>query len=141
MIARFSNLWFRFQQSLTTWYYAQQLGISKKSVIIGGACVIHGGGNFVVGKNVAIRSTPRLPVELYCSSGAALTLADGCFLNQGVHIACCKEIYIGEQCLIADQALIMDSDFHGVVMCFRSLLRFVLSVVHGSAHERLFSKA
>lgn len=60
-----------------------------------------------------IRSTPRLPVELYCGSGATMTLGDGCFRNQGVHVACCQEVRIGEQCLVAVQALIMDSDFHG----------------------------
>jgi acetyltransferase-like isoleucine patch superfamily enzyme len=68
----------------------------------------------VIGKNISIRATPRLPVELYCAPGATITLEDNCFLNQGTHIACMREISIGERCLIADQALIMDTDFHPV---------------------------
>jgi acetyltransferase-like isoleucine patch superfamily enzyme len=66
------------------------------------------------GKDVSIRATPRLPVELYCAPGATLTLADNSFLNQGVHVACTREVTIGERVLIADQALIMDTDFHAV---------------------------
>jgi len=76
--------------------------------------VIHGGGRFVIGKNVSLRATPRLPIELYCAPGATVTLSDDCFLNQGVHIACLREVAIGRQSLIADEALIMDTDFHSV---------------------------
>lgn len=68
----------------------------------------------MIGKNVSIRATPRLPVELYCATGATITLKDNCFLNQGVHIACTSEVSIGEHSLVADQVLIMDTDFHAV---------------------------
>jgi acetyltransferase-like isoleucine patch superfamily enzyme len=105
-------------RKILRWYYtrryARALGVAPAQVDISGPCIIHGGGRFVVGKNVAIRSTARLPVELYCARGATSTFADGCFLNQGVHIACGQEILVGGKCLIADQVLIMDSDFHGV---------------------------
>lgn len=108
------KFWSKFLRQIRALYYAHALRASSSQLDISGPCVIHGGGCFVVGKRVVIRATPRLPVELYCAKGATLTLADDCFLNQGVHIVCCQEIQIGEQCLIADQALIMDGDFHGV---------------------------
>jgi acetyltransferase-like isoleucine patch superfamily enzyme len=76
--------------------------------------VIHGGGKFVVGQNVSLRATPRLPIELFCAPGAVLTLEDGCFLNQGVHIACNTSVHVGASALLADQVLVMDTDFHAV---------------------------
>lgn len=88
--------------------------VSHTQIDINGPCVIHGGGQFHVGRNVSIRSTSRQPVELYCKRGGRLTLKDGSFLNQGVHLACSDAIEIGQQCLLADEVLVMDSDFHGV---------------------------
>lgn len=43
-----------------------------------------------------------------------MTLGGGCFLNQGVRIACTRRVVIGEGCLLGDEALIYDSDFHGI---------------------------
>jgi acetyltransferase-like isoleucine patch superfamily enzyme len=51
---------------------------------------------------------------LYCQTGALLSIENSVFINQGVHIACCNKVVIGESCLLADEVLIMDSDFHGV---------------------------
>jgi acetyltransferase-like isoleucine patch superfamily enzyme len=103
---------------LRRFYYtrraARALGCSPSQLDVSGPCVIHGGGRFVIGNNVSLRATPRLPIELYCAPAATITLHDNCFLNQGTHIACMREVTIGEHCLIADQALIMDTDFHAV---------------------------
>jgi acetyltransferase-like isoleucine patch superfamily enzyme len=107
-------VWQKLRRSYFTRRAARALGCSPAQLDVSGPCVIHGGGRFVIGKNVALRATPRLPIELYCAPGATITLADNCFLNQGVQIACRKEVSIGEQCLIADQAMIMDTDFHSV---------------------------
>jgi acetyltransferase-like isoleucine patch superfamily enzyme len=53
-------------------------------------------------------------VELHCAPGATIILKDNSFINQGVHISCTREIVIGERALLADQVLIMDTDFHAV---------------------------
>jgi len=108
------SVWNRLRRSYYTRRAARALGCSTSQLDVSGPCVIHGGGKFIVGKNVSIRATPRLPVELYCAPGATITLHDNCFLNQGTHIACVREVSIGEDSLIADQAMIMDTDFHAV---------------------------
>jgi|SRR5581483_6174685 len=102
------------RRQLYTFWCARQLGVSRHAIDCSGPCVIHGGGKFIVGSNVSLRATPRLPIELYCARDAVLTLEDGCFLNQGVHIACQKHVRIGASVLLADQVLIMDTDFHAV---------------------------
>lgn len=112
--SRVFALWARLKRAGYTRWYARKMHIPNSGIEIGGPCLIHGGGRFEVGKDVSIRSTRRQQVELYCAPGATLRLADGCFLNQGVHIACCTQITIGERSLVADEAYIMDSDFHGV---------------------------
>ncbi|HYJ86793.1 MAG TPA: acyltransferase [Pyrinomonadaceae bacterium] len=106
------SIWNRLRRLYYTRRAAHALGCSPSQLDVSGPCVIHGGGRFVIGNRVSIRATPRLPVELYCAPGATITLEDNCFLNQGVHIACARDVSIGEHCLVADQALIMDTDFH-----------------------------
>src|SRR5260370_16002144 len=108
------SAWGRLRRLYYTRRAARSLSCSPSQLDVSGPCVIHGGGRFVIGKNVSLRATPRLPIELYCAPGATLTLQDNCFLNQGTHIACMREVTIGEESLIADQALIMDTDFHAV---------------------------
>jgi acetyltransferase-like isoleucine patch superfamily enzyme len=108
------SLWGRLRRLYYTRRAARALGCSAAQLDVSGPCVIHGGGRFVIGKNVSLRATPRLPIELYCAPNAILTLQDNCFLNQGTQIACMREVSIGERCLIADQTLIMDTDFHSV---------------------------
>jgi len=53
-------------------------------------------------------------VEITCGRDAKLTLGDKVFLNQGVRIACTNEITIGDNALIGDETVILDSDYHGV---------------------------
>ncbi len=113
-MTRISELLRRARRSFYNWWFSRRLHVPPHYVDISGPCLIHGGGQFRVGRNVSIRSTSRQPVELYCMPGGVLTLRDACFLNQGVHLACSQSIEIGEQCLLADEVLVMDSDFHGV---------------------------
>jgi acetyltransferase-like isoleucine patch superfamily enzyme len=114
MFSPLRKSWRKLQRSIFTRWHARALGASPKNLDISGPCVIHGGGKFVVGQNVSLRATPRLPIELFCAPGAVLTLEDGCFLNQGVRVVCCQEIIIGEYSLFGDESVIMDCDFHGV---------------------------
>jgi acetyltransferase-like isoleucine patch superfamily enzyme len=108
------STWSRLRRSYYTRRAARALGCSASQLDVSGPCVIHGGGRFVIGNNISLRATSRLPIEIYCAPGATVTLKDNCFLNQGAHIACMQEVTIGEHCLVADQALIMDTDFHAI---------------------------
>lgn len=42
-----------------------------------------------------------------------ITIGNGCIFSNNVTVLACQEIKIGEGCLIGDQAMIVDSDFHG----------------------------
>lgn len=114
MFIPFSRAWTKFRRYLYTAACARALNVDRHGLDVSGPCVIHGHGKFVVGRPVSLRATPRLPIELYCAKDGVLTLGDGCFLNQGVHIACLTQVTIGRGCLLADQVLVMDGDFHGV---------------------------
>ena len=44
---------------------------------------------------------------------ARISIGDGCIFSNNVTVVACKEVTIGEDCLIGDQTMIVDSDFHG----------------------------
>ena len=75
-------------------------------------CQLSVSGKMEVGNNFYVRSHKYNPVEISVSSGACLKIGDDTFLNQGVRIACSKEIYIGNNCLIGDECVILDTDYH-----------------------------
>ncbi|MDX6306599.1 MAG: hypothetical protein QOG23_2057 [Blastocatellia bacterium] len=52
-------------------------------------------------------------VEISCARNARLSLGKNVFMNQGVRIACSREISIGDNALIGDETVILDNDFHG----------------------------
>jgi len=67
-----------------------------------------------VGDGLTIRSRKFNMVEITCARNAKLTIGNRVFLNQGVRIACTTEVTIGDNALIADETVILDSDYHGV---------------------------
>lgn len=79
-----------------------------------GKIIIVNEGTLVAGQNLSIRSAAYRPVEIRVRPHARLILGDNVFLNLGVRIGCSAEIVIGDSCLIGDEVLIFDSDFHGV---------------------------
>jgi acetyltransferase-like isoleucine patch superfamily enzyme len=79
-----------------------------------GPCAINSAGRFVVGRGLTIRSRHYNPVEISVAANAKLELGDDVFLNQGVRIACTREISIGNNVLIGDETVILDTDYHGV---------------------------
>ena len=52
-------------------------------------------------------------VEISCAAGGSLSFGNNVFLNQGVRIACSREIVIGDNALIGDETVILDNDYHG----------------------------
>ncbi|HYR76629.1 MAG TPA: acyltransferase [Pyrinomonadaceae bacterium] len=53
-------------------------------------------------------------VEISCARGGRLSFGNNVFLNQGVRIACSREISIGNNALIGDETVILDNDYHGI---------------------------
>ena len=79
-----------------------------------GPCAVHSAGEMKVGDGLTIRSRKHNMVEITCGRDAKLTFGNKVFLNQGVRIACTNEVTIGDNALLGDETVILDSDFHGV---------------------------
>jgi acetyltransferase-like isoleucine patch superfamily enzyme len=67
-----------------------------------------------VGNSLTIRSRRFNMVEISCARDGHLIFGNKVFLNQGVRIACSREISIGDNALIGDETVILDNDYHGV---------------------------
>jgi len=67
-----------------------------------------------VGEGLVIRSRKHNRVEVTVARSGALRVGKNVFLNQGTRIACSLEISIGDNTLIGDESVILDSDYHGV---------------------------
>jgi acetyltransferase-like isoleucine patch superfamily enzyme len=66
------------------------------------------------GDGLTIRSRKHNMVEISCARGGRLSFGNNVFLNQGVRIACSREISIGDNALVGDETVILDNDYHGV---------------------------
>ena len=75
---------------------------------------MHSEGNVKVGDGLTVRSRKHNMVEISCAENATLRFGNNVFLNQGVRIACTTEVAIGDNVLIGDETVILDSDYHGV---------------------------
>jgi len=70
------------------------------------------GGRIEIGPRVRIDGR-TVPVELNCVD-STLTLGAGTYLNYGSSISSHAGVTIGNNCLIGNYALIMDSDYHSL---------------------------
>ena len=70
-------------------------------------------GCIAFGARVTLRS-PRLHISLSTSRGALLEIGADSYLNQGVTIHAARHVRIGRRCLIGEQVVIHDTDFHPV---------------------------
>ena len=94
--------------------------ISVHRGIRGGSWRITGGNPRIVNKGrmsfaegVHLRSL-RTPVCLSTAKSGLISLGKETFINQGVQIYAADHVEIGPDCLIGDNAVIQDSDFHQV---------------------------
>lgn len=69
-------------------------------------------GRVDIGDNVIIRSRTHNQVDIHVAHGAHLAVGHRVFINQGVRISCSQYILIGDGCLIADESVILDNDYH-----------------------------
>ncbi len=79
-----------------------------------GTLIIRNEGTLNAGHNLTIRSFRHQPVEITVGKDGTLSFGNDVFLNQGVRIGCRASVQIGDDCLIGDEVLILDSDWHGV---------------------------
>lgn len=70
-------------------------------------------GRITFGARVTLRS-PHLHISLSTSRGAVLEIGADSYLNQGVTIHAARHVRIGRRCLIGEQVVIHDTDFHPV---------------------------
>ena len=70
-------------------------------------------GRLEIGDRVKLRGC-HVPIELASLEGGVLRIGRNCFINSGVSIAAAKEISIGDNCLIGNYTLVMDTDFHSI---------------------------
>ena len=94
--------------------FRRQCTSAGRSLTVLGPCAVHSAGQMTVGNDLTIRSRKFNMVEITCARNAKLTMGNRVFLNQGVRIACTTEVTIGDNALIADESVILDSDYHGV---------------------------
>jgi acetyltransferase-like isoleucine patch superfamily enzyme len=76
-----------------------------------GKALIRNFGRVEIGERVCLRGS-HVPVELASLHGGYLKLGDRCFVNSGASICASQSIVIGDNCLIGNYSLIMDTDFH-----------------------------
>lgn len=70
-------------------------------------------GTIHLGDNVLLRSV-TIPLELYATDGAVITIGDGCIINSGASLAATRSITLGRRVFVGTLAFIMDSNFHDV---------------------------
>lgn len=79
-----------------------------------GSCVFTGGGAIIIGNSVMIKSAKHKPVEFYVAENASVSIGDGTFINRGTHLSCSEAIKIGRNCLIGDDCVLIDNDYHAI---------------------------
>ena len=79
-----------------------------------GPCAISSEGTIEVADGVTVRSRKHNMVEISCAREGRLSFGNNVFLNQGVRIACSREINIGDNTHIGDETVILDNDYHGL---------------------------
>ena len=80
---------------------------------------VDGKGTVELGKDVTLGFGPapmigdgRIMLQARLPS-ARISIGDGCIFSNNVTVVACQDVKIGEGCLIGDQAMIVDSYFHG----------------------------
>lgn len=108
------HVWNRIKISWWTWRFRRHCASTGSNLTVLGPCAVSSAGRLAVGDGLTIRAREYNVVEITCGRDAKLTIGNKVFLNQGVRIACTTEISIGDNALIADECVILDSDYHGM---------------------------
>lgn len=68
-------------------------------------------GRIEIGDKVRIEAR-TVPVEMVAWKGATLRIGNRTFINYGASLSAHRDLTIGENCLIGNYVVIMDSDYH-----------------------------
>ena len=109
-----SRVWNRLKIKWWSWKFRRHCTSVGNRLTVLGPCAVHSAGDMTVGEGLTIRSRKFNMVEITCARDARLSFGNKVFLNQGVRIACTTEVTIGDNVLIGDETVILDSDYHGV---------------------------
>jgi maltose O-acetyltransferase len=97
-----------------SWKFRRHCTFAGTRLEVKGPCVLQSMGEIKAGDELTIRSRKFNMVEITCGPNAKLTFGNKVFLNQGVRIAATNEVTLGDNVLIGDETVILDSDYHGV---------------------------
>lgn len=78
-----------------------------------GRVIVASDGRIVLGDRVRLRGVHR-PIELASLPKGELRIGNNVFINAGCSICAQDSVIIGDNCLIGNDAFIMDTDFHAV---------------------------
>jgi acetyltransferase-like isoleucine patch superfamily enzyme len=91
------------------WQLRRCVSVGAQATVLGRPTV--DASDMIVGDHFKIWSTHK---RTLVTGWGKLRIGDRVFLNNGVFLACCKEITIGDDVAIANEVYITDSDSHGV---------------------------
>jgi acetyltransferase-like isoleucine patch superfamily enzyme len=97
------------QRARADWYLRKCKAVGAQATMLGRPTV--DASDMEVGDHFKIWSTHK---RTLVTGWGKLRIGDRVFLNNGVFLACCKEITIGDDVAIANEDYITDSDSHGV---------------------------
>ncbi|HVT65132.1 MAG TPA: acyltransferase [Mycobacteriales bacterium] len=97
------------QRARADWYLRKCKSVGAQATMLGSPTV--DASDMEVGDHFKIWSTHK---RTLVTGWGKLRIGDRVFLNNGVFLACCKEITIGNDIAIANDVYITDSDSHGV---------------------------
>lgn len=87
--------------------------VTGKYVQVYGRVIVHREGKIVMGNRVRLRGV-HVPIELAAVGGGELRIGNNVFINGGCSLCAQESVIIGDNCLIGNYTLIMDTDFHQV---------------------------
>ena len=98
-------------QVLRARWQLRRCDVVPLNVRLRGRVKVENYGRIEIGDRVRIEGV-MLPVEMVAWKGARLSIGSGTYLNYGVSLSAHREVTIGENCLIGNYAVVMDSDYH-----------------------------
>jgi acetyltransferase-like isoleucine patch superfamily enzyme len=97
------------QRMNADWHLRHCTSVGAQATILGNPTV--DASDMIVGDHFKIWSTHK---RTLVTGWGKLRIGDRVFINNGVFLACCQEIIIGDDVAIANDVYITDSDSHGV---------------------------
>ena len=95
------------------WFRARGVRLGPGARLYGPAPLVAGGRGIAIGERLRLESR-QFRTSLAADAGARLEIGDRVFINQGVTIHAASAVTIGDDVMLADLAVVCDTDFHPV---------------------------